>query len=162
MKFSRRKLIKATAAAPLVLTVPKAGAWAITSATACLRTDADKPDPYDILRSTSAEPDGWMRSTEKIYRLKEYSAGQWRDRGLHILGTDNRTYWKLDPSNPYSSPASPTAYYSGQSGLQATVEDQKNVMLYMDDNCNVVGKHWDKNYGKHVTKSCWASVKAAG
>ena len=157
MEKTRRKVLKASAAAPLVLTVPTASATALTSMT-CRDRDAKLADPNHILASPGA--DEWLRKKIDIVELEIYDWKQktWnhlKDRRF-FLGMNNY-YWELDPTNPWSATA--TQRYEKRLGVREKSRvGERDALVYVATDGQVVGMAWQKYGGTKIMKSCWCSM----
>lgn len=160
MDTNRRKLLKGSAAAPLILTVRPAAATARTSLAVCIERDATRRRPDQILASNS-HADEWMRAKVDILELTVWDSDKkkWvelEDRRF-FLGFDKTTYWQLDRHDPYRAPASPSRYHKGTS-VREEKKGERHALVYVNNEGRVVGTAWEKRGGTHCTQSCWASV----
>jgi len=91
-KVLRRKLLRGSLAAPVVLTVSSASAAAISSFSRCLRS-ADANTPY---RFFSEDTDHWFRQKVPVSMLNV----QGRDQGYYFLDQVRNVYVSVNP--PYN------------------------------------------------------------
>ena len=158
MKIDRRKLIKGSLAAPIVLTVRPATATALTSATACLKRceiQAHETDPPKI--SPALHNDEWMRVEFDVCRLAP-SIGKGYHSGKYFLGFDKHTYWRLDDHDPYYTPARPTNHTKGSCHAEATGQKMYGI-AYLDETGTIKGFAWENtSHGSPVTWSCYTSA----
>ena len=149
---ARRKLLKGSLSAPLVLTVASPSALAATSFQACIARVADQPQPSTSLRLVSA-PDQWLRVEVSLYEGRLTGGG-----GLqtYYKAPDN-LFYRIDGSNC----AAPTQL-SSFTGLGPTDLQQKRwALVYIDANGTTVGYGMCPNSGYAVTASCWTSFATA-
>jgi len=180
---TRRRLIKGSVAAPLVLTVGKAGANARTTFSACLTNSEHQPEPTQVI----TEQDEAFRVSRDVYELNsrggrdgekppkpEVSGGRdtgkskapedrWsRDNGKlgkpeaqYVLGWDNRTVYRIDGSRLV-----PQQLGFGRSfELDFRPNGKKvDLLAYLDDNGEVVGLAPERNGGQWTTKRCYDSI----
>ena len=158
MKIDRRRLLKGSLAAPVVLTVRPASATAQTSAAACFRRcDARAKDYPPSKFSGGAHSDEWMRVKVDVCRLAP-SVGKPHYGGKYFLGFDQHTYWRLDDNDPYNKPAKSSNYTKGSCYEEKTGQHMYGV-AYIDKQGSVVGFAWDNKYqGTPVTMSCYTSA----
>ena len=158
MKIDRRRLLKGSLAAPLVLTVRPASATAVTSATACLNrcaTQAAETKPPKM--SQTLYSDQWMRVGLEVCRLAP-SMGKEFYSGKYFLGFDKYTYWRLDDSNPYYAPAQPSSYTKGSCYVEKTGQMMYGI-AYVDQTGTLKGFAWENmSYGSPATWSCYTSA----
>jgi hypothetical protein len=160
MKIDRRRLLKGSLAAPVVLTVRPASAQAITSAAACLNRSeaAARNDPPDRFAS-SAQADEWMRVEIELCRLAP-EHGKPFHGGKYFLGFDKHNYWRLDDHRPQHAPATRTHHTRGSSHEEKTGE-RLYALAYIDRDGQVVGYAWDQSLqGAPVLQACYSSVVA--
>jgi hypothetical protein len=158
----RRKIVKGTLAAPVVMTVSSAQA-ARTSFTACLSNGAGDPTPGRVLSTSRYSDDSWLRVQVNIYKVKTpNSSGVLVERdGLYFVGPDKRTFFKLANYSSESIPATQVSDFNAYTGgLQKSVVDRRYALAYVSDGGDVVGYAWQKNGGTHCKKSCYSSVIA--
>lgn len=158
MKLDRRRLLRGSLAAPLVLTVRPASATAITSATACLaRCDIRAQETRPAKLSSALRSDEWLRIEIDEWRLAP-AMGRSFYPGKYFLGFDKVTYWRLDDRNPYYSPAQPSNYTKGSCYAEKTGR-KLYPLTYVSQTGEVKGYAWENTWGgKHATWSCYASA----
>jgi hypothetical protein len=158
MKLDRRRLLKGSLAAPVVLTVRPASATAITSAAACFdrcKTRADETKPPKLSRALHS--DEWMRVELAECKLAP-AVGKPYYSGKYFLGFDKYTYWKLDASNPYYAPAQPSNYTKGSCYAEVTGQKLYGI-AYIDKSGTIKGFAWEnQSYGSPATWSCYTSA----
>jgi hypothetical protein len=158
MKIDRRRLLKGSLAAPVVLTVRPASAQAQGSAVACLTRSeaAARSDPPDRFVH-SARRDEWMRVEIELSRLAP-SHGKEFYGGKYFLGFDKHTYWRLDDRRPYDGPATVSDHTRGSCYEQKTGE-RLYALAFVDQYGNVTGFGWDRTQlGAPATTSCLISA----
>jgi hypothetical protein len=158
MKIDRRRLLKGSLAAPVVLTVRPASATALTSATACLhRCEVAAQEKRPPKMSSAAHSDEWMRVEVEECRLAP-AAGKDFYNGKYFLGFDKHTYWRLDDRSPYAWPARPSSYTKGSCYAEKTGVRMHGI-AYIDRSGKVAGFAWEnQNHGSPVTWSCYTSA----
>jgi hypothetical protein len=158
MKIDRRKLLKGSLAAPVVLTVRPASATGVASAVACLRRCETAAKDYPPAKfSYASHGDEWMRVKVDTCRLAP-SVGKPFWSGKYFLGFDQHTYWRLDDKDPYNKPAVATTHTKGSCYAEPTGQSMYGV-AYVDGQGKVVGFAWDnKTHGSPVTWSCYTSA----
>jgi len=159
MQEIRRKLLKGSAAVPLILTVRQASAHARTSLAACLDKEV-KRKPSEVF-THSPHADEWLRAKIDVVELSFWDEHKrkWvdiEDRRFY-LGFDKSTYWQLDRHDPYRAPASPSKYRKGQV-VREKKKGELHPLVSVRENGQVVGMAWEKHGGMHLSKSCWASI----
>ncbi len=153
----RRKLLKGSLSAPLVLTVGKAGAAARTTFTACLRNNEMQPEPPLAV----SEPDEALRVTRDVFELHRVGTARVPERleGRYILGWDNEAVYRLDEDGGIVRALSRVHDLNGrQPGLTMRKQGTIDVLAYLDDEGNVVGIAPQPNGGTWAMKSCYASI----
>ncbi len=158
MKLDRRRLLKGSLAAPLVLTVRPASAHAVTSATACLKrceiTAHEKRPPK---MSAALRSDEWLRIEIDECRLAP-AAGKDYYSGKYFLGFDKHTYWRLDNRNPYYMPAVESHHTKGSCYAEKTGKKLYGIG-YFDHTGTLKGFAWDNKWGgSPATWSCYTSA----
>jgi hypothetical protein len=156
---TRRKLIQGTLAAPLVLTVSKAGAASRTTFSACLANSELRPEPAAVVSSG----DEAFRITRDVYEL--YRPGK-RDNevakkveGQYVLGWDNRTFYRIDGGRLAAQHDNSATFMAGGLDVEMRRTGRKvHLLAYLDDTGNVVGLAPQKNGGSWCMKSCYASL----
>jgi hypothetical protein len=162
-KQARRRLLKGSLAAPLVMTVAPSTYAAQSSFTACLARGAGDTKPSLILAAYERS-DEWLRVPVEIYKvfvLNKKGEPVEQD-GTYFLGPDKLTFFKLDKRRPESEePKQITEFNALTPGLTKTLAGQRYALAYVTDRGSVVGFAWQSNGGTHCRHSCWASVKFA-
>jgi hypothetical protein len=160
MDKSKRQLVKAGLAAPLVLTVRTASATAGSSAWACVDRDAKRaleyPTPTKMVETTV---DDWLRNNREIVSICQYGRNTplWNRR--FFLGYDGMTWWELKSTSTGTTAEKTTMTTSGYYKY-SKVGTGKFISYHKDG--DVVGWGWEDKGGKNITASCWTSIKAAG
>jgi hypothetical protein len=158
MKIDRRRLIKGSLAAPVVLTVRPASATAITSATACFNrceTIAKERRPAKFTHAKHG--DEWMRVECDLYRLSP-AVGKDFYPGKYFLGFDKHTYWRVDDRNPYYGNPEPSKHTRGSCYAENTGQKMYGI-AYVDRTGNIQGfVSENKHHGTPVTWSCYTSA----
>ncbi len=155
----RRNLLKSAAGLPLVLTVRPASAQAKTSLAACLHRD-EKHRVREVF-TRDPQADEWLRAKLDMVELSYWDEDKrkWvdiEDRRFY-LGFDKSTYWQLDRHDPYRAPASPSKYRKGH-GVREKKKGELHPVVSVREDGQVVGVAWEKHGGRHISKSCWASL----
>jgi hypothetical protein len=158
MKLDRRRLLKGSLAAPLVLTVRPASAHAVTSATACLkRCEVIAHEKRPPKMSSALRSDEWLRVECDICRIAPSHGKPFHD-GKYFLGFDGHTYWRVDDKNPYYAPATPTSHSKGSCYAEKTGQKMYGIG-YFDHTGTLKGFAWDNKWGgSPVTWSCYTSA----
>jgi hypothetical protein len=152
----RRKLVKGSLAAPLVMTVSKA-AIARTSIEACMDNPVVAPDAV-------AERDSAMRVARDVYEIREgetsLRGGSTLKKldGEYILGFDEQTLYRLDRNGDSISLTLVETLDFRSTRLFKRQKGQIYVLAYFDDKGAVVGLAPDANGGIAATTSCYCSV----
>jgi hypothetical protein len=158
MKIDRRRLLKGSLAAPLVLTVRPASAQAVTSAVACLKRceiNAHYENPSKITHALRS--DEWMRVEFDVCRLAP-SIGKPFFSGKYFLGYNRYTYWRLDDRNPYHAPAQESHHTKGSCYAEKTGQKLYGI-AYVDRTGTIKGFGWDNEWhDTPVTWSCYTSA----
>jgi hypothetical protein len=146
----RRKLLRGSLAAPLVLTVASPSALAATSFQACIARVADQPQPTNAFVDVGTTPDGWYRTEVSIYSGKLKSTGmpgQYYENGGSYFPVDS-CYPAGYVASDFTGPSGPT-YVKKQLGL-----------VYVNTSGSVVGFGPCKpSDGYAVSTSCWTSFQ---
>jgi hypothetical protein len=170
----RRRLIKGSLAAPLVLTVGTAGANGRTTFSACLAQSEHLPEPEQVIE----EPDEVFRISRDVYELhgqdregvgkgSDKADGRGRDeRGpkksndRYILGWDNQTLYRIDESRlvPQHVDFSRTGFGRSLDGELRRTGKKIDVLAYLDDNGEIIGIAPQRNGGQWTTKRCYNSI----
>jgi hypothetical protein len=158
MKIDRRKLLKGSLAAPVVLTVRPASATAVTSATACYKRCEEKAqDTRPPKMSHTMHSDEWMRVELDECRLSPSIGKNFYD-GKYFLGFDKHTYWRLDSRDPYYAPAQPSSHTKGSCYAEKTGR-KMYAIAYCDRDGEIKGYAWEnKWHHSPVTWSCYTSA----
>ena len=163
MNDARRKLLKGSLAAPLLLTVQPASANARTStALVCARRDELRaeqwPRPGEL---TQADADDWLRIKVDICELYRPNdpRGFERIEGKYFLGADSTHYWRLEESGPGALRASRTDLTVHRVVANKTGE-VRNGLVYIDPDGSPTGYAWERNGGRPISQSCWHSFRA--
>lgn len=180
---TRRKVIKGTLAAPLVLTVGKAGATPRTTFSACLTESENRPEPFHAV----VEEDEAFRVTRDVFEMHhrdgregdkpdkpDESGG--REKGkpkksqepvgwahgnpnktddLYVLGWDNETMYRIEDARlvPHHTG------FGGSFDVEFRPTGKKvDILAYLDDTGEVVGIAPQRNGGQWTTKRCYASI----
>jgi len=181
----RRKLIQGSLAAPLVLTIGRAGANARTTFSACLNESAHQPEPVHAV----VEEDEAFRITRDVYEIhrrdgqggdnprkpddigrrdgekptRSYNQGQggWgsgnpgKAEDLYIMGWNDETLYRIDGSRLV--PQQVGFGRSFEFELRPTGK-KVDILAYLNDNGEVVGIAPQRNGGEWTTKRCYASI----
>lgn len=153
----RRKLLKGSLSAPLVLTVGTAGAQAQTSVTTCLQRGIPGQEPLQVV----AYRDELFRVTRDVYDVYR-TVGARRDKieGRFILSWDNQTLYRLDMSGGQAR----LPRYSGITrtpDMELRPMGRVEVLAYVNDQGEVVGIAPQANNGRWAVTSCVASAVGA-
>jgi len=158
----RRRLIKGTVAAPLVLTVSRASAGSVSRTTfsGCLVNTDGKPQPRHVV----AEPDEVFRISRDVYEVhrgdnKGRRFGPNKGEGRYVLGWDDQTLYRIDGDRLVSQ-------YEKSGGAMMRTHDMHlqptgkkvELLAYVDEHGNVLGLAPEPNGGSWCYKSCYASV----
>lgn len=145
----RRKLLRGSLSAPLVLTVTAAGAQVRTTFGACLERTANETPPLERLAPITANGDTWYRVLADVVTVVDNGTTTY-----YLKQFGGSLYFKLDATNPYTTvPSGPVALPTG--GTQTT--QQVAALAFFNQHGTVTGYAWD-NSGAFTTKSCYASV----
>src|SRR5262245_28839919 len=166
MKEARRKLLKGSAAAPLLLTVQPAGAQALAMARGsiglCVRRDQERsqqsPKPAEL---TGMQTDEWLRTQVDVCELYEQKDAKGLDRidGNYFLGADRTYYWKIDDKVALSSQLASRSDYTVNKVVARKTGQVKQALVYLGPDGVPVGYAWEKNGGYPISRSCWHSFK---
>ena len=147
----RRKILRGSLSAPLVLTVasPSVLGQAVTSFQECIARAATQPQPSIAFADG---PDGWFRVPVEIYTGNVPQSNP----------TGNQQYFKFEGKfyqvAPGTCPAPAYDSINGQSSLIAT----KYALVSVNTNGDIVGRGTCKNGGFAVSTSCWTSFVTRG
>jgi hypothetical protein len=160
MDKTKRSLVKASLAAPLVLTVRTASATATSSAAACVDRDAveatKSPTPDKMLDTTQDE---WLRMDKDIVELCKYGSTTPLSHRRFYLGYDGSTYWELKQTTS-GLLGEQTTYTTGTHKVNRKLSQGKFLIQHQDG--KVISYGWEDKGGKNITCSCWTSLKMAG
>jgi hypothetical protein len=142
-KFTaRRKILRGSLSAPVVLTVASPASLAAASTTCLINTNQNAPPPFFQPASTD---DGYLRKTVEVCEVK--SSNGWQD-GLFYEGQDDNWY----------------SVTTGQP-LSGTFEKKKHcvnreVLVYVDAQGQETGYGWPStaNGGSFTSIGCWNSL----
>jgi hypothetical protein len=158
MKMDRRRLLKGSLAAPVVLTVRPASATAITSATACLkRCEAKAHETRPPKMSPELHSDNWMRVELHLYKLAP-SMKEKPYKGSFFLGHDKHTFWRLDERDPYVAPAEMTNHTKGSCHYEQTGK-RMYAIAYVDEKGTIQGYAWENKW--HASPATWSCYTSA-
>lgn len=155
----RRKLIKGSLSAPLVLTVGKAHAVAArTSFEGCFANNDLKPQPLQAV----TEPDEVVRVTREVHEVWQLptldNTRPQQVEGQFVYGWDNQTLYRIDGARL-------TPQYDNLPGFLGNVQVRGTgrhveLLAYMDENGTIIGLAPQANGGDWAMKSCYASLIA--
>lgn len=157
--MDRRKLLKGTLSAPVVMTVTPVLGAARTTFMACADNAALRP-VSSKLPSAGFSADEWLRVDLDIFEV----ALPEKDKlvvqpGRYFIGPDKVAMYRLADTRPESSPATLVQKFNVHTlGLQKRVIEKRRALAYVDRNGNVVGYAWQPRGGAQITASCYASV----
>jgi hypothetical protein len=163
MKDARRKLLKGSLAAPLLLTLRPAGAQALRSAAVCVRRDelrgADLRRPQEL---TLLEEDEWLRARVNLVELQRFNSNQGLDtlEGKFFIGSDNTRFWRLQEAGPKGLFAVPTNYTVHDVVPRSTGE-VRFALVSIGPDGQPNGYLLERRGGFAITGSCWHSFRAA-
>lgn len=148
----RRKIIKGSLAAPMVLTVSSASATAMTSFGRCLRRGAGfEPDPPFFARG--GQGDGWFRRQVDVVDL----AFKGQKQGEFYLDPLARVY--IDTRAPHNALQFGSAL---PDGWRATASRKRWALVYFHEKSTAQFRHvtLQKPSGyKPATVSCYSSFR---
>jgi hypothetical protein len=142
----RRKLLRGSLSAPLVLTVASPTALARTSFTACLNNSTQQPAPWNVFAN---EPDRWFRLTTKVYRLK-----------VNGKSLDGVYYFDWRKNRYFNATVNDTVGIFKDWGVREEYAGMRYPLGYVDENGKVLGFGWQSNGGRYTMKSCYTSLIA--
>lgn len=160
--MDRRKLLKGTLSAPMVMTVTPALGVARTSLMACMDNAAGKPVGA-VAPLANAYPDEWLRIELDILEvtLPNGKGEMVVQPGRYFAGYDRITMYKLADLRPESAPATPVREFNaGTPGMRTRVVEKRRALAYVDRAGQVTGYAWEPRGGAHITASCYASITA--
>lgn len=158
--MDRRKLLKGTLSAPVVMTVSPVLGAARTTFMACVDNAAARP-VSSVAPIASISPDEWLRVDLDILQVTVMDAkGQPAVQpGRFFVGPDKVSMYRLADIRPETSPATPVREFNvGTPGLQTRTIEKRRALAYVDRQGNVVGYAWQPRGGAQITASCYASV----
>jgi hypothetical protein len=156
----RRKLLKGTLSAPVVMTVSPVLGAARTTFMACVDNAAAKP-VSSVAPVAAMSPDEWLRVDLDILQvtLPDAKGQPAVQPGRFFVGPDKVSMYRLAEIRPESSPATPVREFNlGTPGMQTRTVEKRRALAYVDRQGNVVGYAWQPRGGAHITASCYASV----
>lgn len=158
--MDRRKLLKGTLSAPLVMTVTPVLGAARTTFMACVDRSAAKP-VGSIAPNPGAYADEWLRVDLDIFEvsLPNGKGEQVVQAGRYFIGPDKVSMYRLADVRPESVPATLVQQFNvSTAGLQRRPVDRRMALAYVDRDGRVVGYAWQPRGGSQITASCYASV----
>lgn len=158
--MERRRLLKGSISAPLVLTVTPALGIARTTFMACFNKGIANP-AGTVAPLADIPPDEWLRIDLDIVevRLPNAKGDLVLQPGRYFVGADRTTMFRLADVRPDSAPATPIQAFNGFTpGMQTRVVERRRALAYVDRNGDIVGYAWQPSGGTHITASCYASV----
>ena len=158
--MDRRKLLKGTLAAPVVMTVTPALGAARTTFMACVDNSAANPVSA-IAPLSSAHEDEWLRVELDILEvtLPNGKGEMVAQPGRYFAGFDKISMYKLADTRPESAPAILVREFNaGTMGMRTRVVEKRRALAYVDRQGNVIGYAWQRRGGWQITASCYASV----
>ena len=173
-QIRRRKLIQGSLAAPLVLTVGRAGATSRTTFSACLTDSEHLPEPEHLVE----EPDEVFRISRDVFERRRRDdesghkeSGKSNGRGPEeqgpkesndqfIFGWDNETLYRIDGSHlvPHHVDLSHASFGRSLEDEFRRTGKKVDILAYLDDNGEVTGLAPERNGGQWTTKRCYASI----
>jgi len=157
----RRKLIKGTVAAPLVLTVSRAGAGVTSRTTfsACLANAEAQPEPRHVV----AEPDEAFRVSRDVYEVyrggNKGRFGPNKGEGKYVLGWDDQTLYRIDGSRLVTANEKSGGAMMRTHDMQLQPTGKKvDLLAYVDEKGKVLGIAPEPNGGQWCMKSCYSSI----
>lgn len=158
--MDRRKLLKGTLSAPVVMTVTPVLGAARTTFMACVDNAAAKP-VSSVAPLAEAMPDEWLRVDLDILQvtMPDAQGKPAFQPGKYFIGPDKVSMYRLADTRPESAPATLVRQFNvGTPGMQALTIERRRALAYVDRQGNVVGYAWQPRGGAHITASCYASV----
>lgn len=159
----RRRLLKGSISAPLVMTVTSAAGTVRTTFTACLDNARLQPKPYTVMARTHYGADDWLRVQVEVYEVS-FSDGNGKMvkvPGKYFIGPDKNTMYKLAEYRSESTPPTIASKFNAHTpGMQKQVVERRQALAFADKDGKVVGYGWQDNGGTHCKKSCFSSVVA--
>lgn len=158
--MDRRKLLKGTLSAPVVMTVSPVLGAARTTFMACVDNAAVRP-VSSVAPIAAASPDEWLRIDLDILQvtLPDGKGQPVVQAGRFFVGPDKVSMYRLAEIRPEASPATPVREFNvGTPGMQTRMVEKRRALAYVDREGNIVGYAWQPRGGSHITASCYASV----
>lgn len=152
----RRKFVKTSLSAPLVLTAGKAGAVARTTFTACLTRTVNERPPLPV----ASQPDEALRVSRDLYEVFRTSGKREALPGRYFVGWDNESVFRLDTEGiaPRLTPVPGMHARSPEYEMRQT--GKVELLAYLDDQGTVVGIAPQANGGQWTTRTCYESIIA--
>lgn len=160
----RRKLLRGSLSAPLVLTVTSAGANGSRSTFGACLDRAGDHTASDWERIKDREDFWWRR---KLYIKKVTCRGSYGDYFEYYVDapTAGTCYQLAGDSWPYklkTGVTNPKSWLNVKTRTSYRSCDdyhkQVDALCFFDGDGREVGWHWAENSGKCISKSCYASV----
>ena len=151
----RRKLIKTSLTAPLVLTAGKAGAVARTSFTACLTRNINERPPWVAV----AQPDEALRVSRDVFEVQRVSGGR-REAltGRYVVGWDNESVFRLEAEGMAPRLTPVPGMHARSTDYEMRQVGKVELLAYLDDQGTVVGMAPQANGGRWATRACYESI----
>jgi hypothetical protein len=163
MQDNRRKLLKGSLAAPLLLTVRPAGAQQLQSNAVCVARDQLRATRAPTLNDlTLTDADDWFRVKVDLVELGRFKDVQGLDtlEGKFFIGSDNTRYWRLQEAGPKGSFAVPTNY-TAQDVVPRTLGEARYALVSIGPDGQPNGYLLEGRGGFAITGSCLTSFSAA-
>lgn len=159
MKSARRRVLKGTAAVPLLFTMRPASAHALGSVVSCLKKDAIKSGgdskPHEVAKTNL---DGWVRVRCDLFEVSVYSGHKLKKLdGKYFLGADKVRYWKL--AGHFGRETCSASEHTIHSCSARKTGEFRYMLAYVDQTGNQTGYAPQANGGHPVTGSCWSSIR---
>jgi hypothetical protein len=156
----RRKLLKGTLSAPLVMTVSPVLGAARTTFMACVDSSKSKP-VSSVVPVGSISQDEWLRVDLDILevRIPNGNGELVMQPGKYFVGPDKTAMYKLADVRPESVPATVVReFHAFTPGIRTRTVEKRRALAYVDRQGEIVGYAWQPRGGSHITASCYASV----
>jgi hypothetical protein len=156
---ARRKLLRGSLSAPLVLTVASPAALARQSFEACLARAADAGATPDVFIAAN-QHDMWLRKPVKIYKGVLFTTGNGTTSVKKATGNDQASlFYELmgQVGRYYPVDSCVSGGYPAHQNGPDFVEDQQTLVFVNDGGAIVGFGPCRPNDGFPVTTSCWAS-----
>lgn len=163
MKETRRRLLKGSLAAPLLLTVRPAGAQALRSNAICATRDQLRATQSPTLNDlTLTDEDDWFRVKVDLVELGRFKEVQGLDtiEGKFFISSDNTRYWRLQEAGPKGSFAVPTNY-TVQDVVPRNLGEARYALVSIGPDGQPIGYLLEGRGGFAITGSCLTSFRAA-